>query len=61
MSVYRKDKSLFFKQALDSLINQGYKKFVINIIFDGPVSKEIESYIEQLNDDRIILKKDRII
>jgi hypothetical protein len=55
MSVYRNDKLQFVKESIQSILHQTFTGFDYFIVFDGPVSPEIEKYIASLNDDRIEL------
>lgn len=49
MSVYRNDNPLFFKEALASVtIAQELKPNQVVIVFDGPVSEEIETTISHI-------------
>lgn len=47
MSVYYKEKPIFFKQSLDSIINQTVKPDEIVLVKDGELSKELEVIIER--------------
>lgn len=59
MSVYINDKIEYVRQAIESLIYQTFDAFDIFIIFDGPVSKEVKLYIDDLSDSRVkVLKRD---
>lgn len=53
MSVYQNDKLEFVRESVQSILNQTYPQFHFYIIFDGPVSSDIESYISSLPDERI--------
>jgi len=50
------DRLKFIREAVQSILDQTYTKFDYYIIFDGPVEKDIDSYIESLlKDERIRL------
>lgn len=55
MSVYKNDRFSFVKESVQSILDQTYKKFHFFIVFDGPVSEDIETWISQLDDDRLKL------
>jgi glycosyltransferase involved in cell wall biosynthesis len=55
MSIYKKDKLSFVKESVQSILDQTFTQFYYYIVFDGPVSPDIDSYISSLNDDRIKL------
>lgn len=47
MSVYKNDDPLFFKQALESVINQTTMPSEIVLMVDGPVSDELNNVITE--------------
>lgn len=47
MSVYKKEKSEYFKAALESMMNQTLQPDEILIIKDGPLTTELENVIEE--------------
>lgn len=51
MSVYKNDNPNFFKQALDSIINQTVVPSEIILVVDGPVPEEITSVISTYETD----------
>jgi glycosyltransferase involved in cell wall biosynthesis len=55
MSVYLNDKLVFVKESVESILNQTFSDFHFYLVFDGPVSQEIEDYFKTLNDERIKL------
>jgi glycosyltransferase involved in cell wall biosynthesis len=55
MSVYQNDKLKFLKESVQSILDQTLTQFHYYIIFDGPVSPDIETYISSLKDSRIKL------
>jgi len=57
MSVYQNDKLKFLSQSVQSILSQTYSEFDFFIVFDGPVSGEIDNYLTSLRDDRIHLHR----
>jgi glycosyltransferase involved in cell wall biosynthesis len=57
MSVYKKDRLIFLKESVQSILEQTFTEFDYFLIFDGPVDPEIESYISSINDNRLRLYK----
>lgn len=55
MSVYQNDKLKFLKESVQSILVQTYSDFHFYIVFDGPVSSEVEKYVMTLKDKRIRL------
>lgn len=55
MAVYINDNISFFKQAVDSLLNQTYPPSEIIIIADGPVSKEIDDLLVELEKNELFV------
>lgn len=55
MSVYKNDKLHFVKESVQSILNQTYSHFHYYLIFEGPVSEDVEHYFSSLNDNRISL------
>lgn len=53
MSVYHGDDLCCFKQSLNSLLKQSYEDYILCIIFDGPISLNIEKFITNLKDKRL--------
>lgn len=47
MSLYIKEKAVFFEQCMDSIINQTVKPAEIVIVFDGPISVELEDSVKK--------------
>lgn len=56
MSVYKNDNSLFFRQALDSVMNQTSMPSEIVLMVDGPVSDELDSVIKEYQERYSLLK-----
>ena len=57
MSLYKNDRLVFLKQAINSVLNQTYSDFDFFIQCDGNVSEECELYLDSLKDERIIVRK----
>lgn len=55
MSVYRKDKLNFVKESVQSILSQTFTHFHFYLMFDGPVSADIEEYVSNLRDLRLRL------
>jgi len=53
MLVYQKDRIEFVRQSVESILNQTFSRFHYYLIFDGPVSSDIDEYVRSLPDDRI--------
>ena len=49
MSVYGNDSSLFFREAVDSVLNQTYKAKEFIIVVDGPVGDDINSVLDSIS------------
>ena len=49
LSVYRRDKLVFLKQAVDSILMQSHKNKHLFVGVDGPVSEDIRSYLLELS------------
>lgn len=47
MSVYKNDKPEFFRQALDSIINQTLAPLEVVLVVDGPVPNEIVNVVKE--------------
>ena len=56
MSVYKNDDPLFFKQALESVINQTTMPSEIVLMVDGPVSDELDNVIRESQKRYSLLK-----
>jgi glycosyltransferase involved in cell wall biosynthesis len=55
MSVYQNDRLVYLEKSVKSILTQTYSQFDYYIVFDGPVSSEIDNYISSLDDNRIHL------
>ncbi len=53
MSVYKNDKLVFLKEAIESILNQTYTSFDLFIQCDGVIRKECRDYILSLKDKRV--------
>lgn len=53
MSVYKNDKLSFLKESVQSILDQTFAHFRYFLIFDGPVSQDIDEYVKSLTDERI--------
>lgn len=54
LSVYSKDKPIFFKEAVESLIAQSYPPAEIVITVDGPVDKKLNAEINKISQIPIV-------
>ncbi|MGD0340081.1 MAG: glycosyltransferase [Bacteroidales bacterium] len=57
MSIYYEDRVQFVRESVESILSQTLTDFDYYIVFDGPVSGEIENYFYTLKDHRIILNR----
>lgn len=57
LSLYKNDKLDIVKQAVESLLNQTYPNFDLHIQYDGPISDDIDNYLQQIKDSRIIIHR----
>lgn len=57
MSVYKNDKLSFVKIAIESILKQTYTLFDFYIQADGELDVEVDRYLSQINDSRIIFRK----
>lgn len=55
MSVYKNDRLVFLKESVQSILDQTFTQFHYFIVFDGPVSTEIDTYLTTIKDTRIKL------
>lgn len=56
-SIYKNDKLVFVRQAIESILKQSYSDFDYYIIADGELSDEVENYLSDIEDNRIIIRK----
>jgi len=59
MSVYKGDSLRFTQLAVESLQQQTFSNFQCFLLFDGPVEKDLDSYLSTLADDRFIIVKNK--
>lgn len=55
MSIYHRDRLPFVKESVESILNQTFHDFQYYLIFDGPVSDDVQQYVTTLKDNRIRL------
>lgn len=53
MSLYKRDKWKFVKQAVESILAQTYGGFDLYIQCDGPILAETEAYLTTIEDNRV--------
>ena len=53
MSIYHNDRLAFVKESVQSILDQTFNQFHYYLIFDGPVSADIDDYITTLKDERL--------
>ncbi|MDE6859042.1 MAG: glycosyltransferase [Duncaniella sp.] len=54
ISIYAKEQPAFFKESLDSILNQSCRPNEIVLIKDGPLTKDLETIITEYRDNPII-------
>lgn len=57
MSLYKNDTIEYVSLALESIFEQSYSDFDLYLQFDGPISQDVEDYIDSVKDERIIVRK----
>lgn len=57
MSVYNNDRITFFKEAVESVLNQTCDDFDFYIIYDGKISADINEYLVKRKDSRLKIFK----
>jgi hypothetical protein len=55
MAVYENDKLKFVKESIQSVLGQTYSRFHYFIVFNGPLSEDVKTYINNIQDNRIRL------
>jgi glycosyltransferase involved in cell wall biosynthesis len=55
MSVYKNDRLKFVTESVQSILQQTFTDFDYYIVFDGPVSPDIDNYVSSIKDSRISL------
>jgi glycosyltransferase involved in cell wall biosynthesis len=53
MSIYHNDRLKFVRESVESILDQTLRDFHYYLVFDGPVSEDIDSYVSGLTDERI--------
>lgn len=60
MSIYKNDTLDYVRQSVDSILNQTYNNIIFYIVYDGPVSADIDSYLTINEDKRLrIFRRER--
>ena len=57
MSIYKNDKVFIVREAINSILTQTYSKFDLYIQYDGYVQNEIDDFLLEINDDRLIINR----
>jgi glycosyltransferase involved in cell wall biosynthesis len=55
MSVYLNDKLNFVQESVQSILGQSFTDFHFYIVFDGPVTSDVDIYVSSISDERIRL------
>jgi glycosyltransferase involved in cell wall biosynthesis len=55
MSVYKNDRLKYVIESVQSILEQTFSQFDYFIVFDGPVSQDVDSYVSSIGDSRIRL------
>jgi hypothetical protein len=53
MSVYNKDKEIFLKQSIESILFQKYCNYDLFLMIDGPVNNNLLIYLNSIKDGRV--------
>lgn len=53
MSLYKNDVVEYVKLAIESILNQTYKKLDFFILYDGPIRPEVDKYLTGVKDERV--------
>lgn len=53
MSIYKNDRIEYVRQSVQSILVQTFSNFHYYLIYDGPVSAEVDSWVTSLTDERI--------
>lgn len=51
MSIYHNDGLAYVKESVQRILDQTFEQFHYYLIFDGPVSEDVDNYITTLKDD----------
>lgn len=57
MSLYKNDQLEFVRLAVESVLKQTFPYFDFYIQFDGPIRKEVASYLMELKDERLKIQR----
>ncbi len=57
MSLYKNDRLDYLALAVESVLNQSMSDFDFYIQEDGPIGKDMDSYLSQIEDSRVIVRK----
>lgn len=57
MSLYKNDKLIYLKQAVNSILGQSYSNFDFYIQCDGEISKDCDDFLNNINDTRVFVRK----
>lgn len=60
MSLYRNDNLKYVSLSVQSILSQTYQDFDFYIQYDGPINIDIDKYLSNLNDKRIIIRRRHI-
>lgn len=55
MSIYKSDTAEFVYSAVSSVLNQSYPFFDFYIQYDGQVQQDVDNYLSNIKDDRVII------
>lgn len=53
LPVYKKDNPTFFKDAVESILNQTFSNLVLYVVKDGPISDGLSAVLSAIDDDRL--------
>lgn len=59
MSIYKNDRLEYVKLAVESILDQTYRKFDFYIQYDGPIRSEVDEYLSGLTDKRVKIQRRR--
>lgn len=57
MSLYKSDVLDYVKLAVESILNQSYSDFDFYVQYDGYVHPDVDDYLSNISDERIIIKR----
>lgn len=58
MSLYKKEQPEYFKQSIESILNQTVKPDEIVLVLDGPITKELDCLIHDFKDELTLVPLD---